>query len=176
MKHILSDKKGEGHINTAVIIIIAVVIGGLLIAGLYALFAGNNGVFDQLGNEIDHMSNMGEEMQLKKENNALYYSYDGETWKNVKVTGMEEGATIKTYLTAGEGDTLVHLIVYKMSTGMERACYSLDGIDWIPFNSDKTSLSLTKRNSGTLDLYCDDGRTYYSKNGLDWVLTSTKRY
>ena len=132
MKHILSDKKGEGHINTAVIIIIAVVIGGLLIAGLYALFAGNNGVFDQLSNEIDHMSNTGEEMQLKKENNALYYSYGGETWKNVKVTGMEEGTTIKTYLTAGEGDTLVHLIVYKMSTGMERACYSLDGIDWIP--------------------------------------------
>ena len=48
MKKLLASKMGEGYINTAVIIIIAVVIGGLLLGGLYLLFAGENGIFNQL--------------------------------------------------------------------------------------------------------------------------------
>ena len=52
MKKLLASKSGEGYINTAVIIIIAVVIGGLILGGLYLLFAGDNGVFAQLNNEI----------------------------------------------------------------------------------------------------------------------------
>lgn len=37
-KKALSAKKGEGYIDTAVKIIIGVVIGGVLLVGLYALF------------------------------------------------------------------------------------------------------------------------------------------
>ena len=37
-KTALAAKKGEGYIDTALKIIIAVVIGGLLLAGLYTLF------------------------------------------------------------------------------------------------------------------------------------------
>jgi hypothetical protein len=36
--HLLKDKKGENYVDTAVKILIAVVIGALLLAGLYALF------------------------------------------------------------------------------------------------------------------------------------------
>ncbi len=36
--YLLKDKKGENYIDSAVKILIAVVIGGLLLAGLYTLF------------------------------------------------------------------------------------------------------------------------------------------
>lgn len=36
--HILKDKKGENYVDTAIKILIAVVIGALLLAGLYTLF------------------------------------------------------------------------------------------------------------------------------------------
>ena len=35
--HLLKDKRGENYVDTAVKILIAVVIGALLLAGLYAL-------------------------------------------------------------------------------------------------------------------------------------------
>ncbi|WP_438940330.1 DUF6133 family protein [Lacrimispora defluvii] len=37
-RHILSESAGEGYIDTAIKILIAVVLGALLLAGLYALF------------------------------------------------------------------------------------------------------------------------------------------
>lgn len=37
-KQVLTDKKGENYVDTAVKILIAVVLGALLLAGLYALF------------------------------------------------------------------------------------------------------------------------------------------
>ncbi|MFT8887598.1 MAG: DUF6133 family protein [Ethanoligenens sp.] len=37
-RHILSERRGEGYIDTAIKILIAVVLGALLLAGLYALF------------------------------------------------------------------------------------------------------------------------------------------
>ncbi|WP_312642905.1 DUF6133 family protein [Hydrogenoanaerobacterium sp.] len=37
-RHILSGSAGEGYIDTAIKILLAVVIGALLLAGLYALF------------------------------------------------------------------------------------------------------------------------------------------
>lgn len=36
----LTSRAGEGYVNTAVKMIIAVVIGGLLLAGLYTMFNG----------------------------------------------------------------------------------------------------------------------------------------
>ena len=36
--HILRDKKGENYVDTAIKILIAVVLGALLLAGLYTLF------------------------------------------------------------------------------------------------------------------------------------------
>lgn len=35
---VLTDKRGTGYIDTAVVILIAVVLGALLLGGLYALF------------------------------------------------------------------------------------------------------------------------------------------
>lgn len=38
VKAVVSNESGTGYIDQAVVILIAVVIGGLLLAGLYALF------------------------------------------------------------------------------------------------------------------------------------------
>lgn len=52
---ILSDKRGEGYIDTAVIILISVVLGALLLAGLYALFG--DVVMPELSRRIQEMFN-----------------------------------------------------------------------------------------------------------------------
>lgn len=51
----VSNNKGEGYIDTAVKILIAVVLGALLLAGLYALFG--NVVMPTLTKRIQDMFN-----------------------------------------------------------------------------------------------------------------------
>ena len=48
MKKILCNNRGSAHISTGVKIIIAVVIGSLILGGLYLLFAGDTGVMTSL--------------------------------------------------------------------------------------------------------------------------------
>ncbi len=50
LKARLCDTKGEGYVDTAIKIIIAVVIGGLLMAGLIALF--NNVIMPRVNTEV----------------------------------------------------------------------------------------------------------------------------
>lgn len=50
---IMTDKRGEGFVDTAVKILISVVIGALLLAGLYALF--NDSILPELQNRIQQM-------------------------------------------------------------------------------------------------------------------------
>ena len=54
-KTALQNKSGEGYIDTAVKIIIGVVVGGVILVGLYALF--KNVVLVNLNSEITDMFN-----------------------------------------------------------------------------------------------------------------------
>ena len=54
-KTAIQNKSGEGYIDTAVKIIFGVVIGSLILVGLYALF--NNVVIPNLNTEIGDMFN-----------------------------------------------------------------------------------------------------------------------
>ena len=54
-KSAIQNKSGEGYIDTAVKIIIGVVIGSLILVGLYALF--NNVVIPNFNTEIGEMFN-----------------------------------------------------------------------------------------------------------------------
>ena len=54
-KTTLASKSGEGYIDTAVKIIIGVVVGGVILVGLYALF--KNVVLVNLNSEITDMFN-----------------------------------------------------------------------------------------------------------------------
>ena len=52
---VIAEKRAEGYIDTAVKIIIGVVIGGVLLAGLYALF--NTTIIPTLTSKIQSMFN-----------------------------------------------------------------------------------------------------------------------
>ena len=53
VQNVVAEKRAEGYIDTAVKIIIGVVIGGVLLAGLYALF--NTTVIPNLTTKIGEM-------------------------------------------------------------------------------------------------------------------------
>ena len=54
-KSVLTDKRGEGFVDTAVKILIAIVIGALVLAGLYLLF--NSTILPTLTQRIQDMFN-----------------------------------------------------------------------------------------------------------------------
>ena len=54
-KAVLESKNGEGYIDTGVKIIIGVVVGGVILAGLYALF--NTTIIPTLTTKIGNMFN-----------------------------------------------------------------------------------------------------------------------
>lgn len=54
-QEILADTSGEGYLDTVIKLLIAVVLGALLLAGLYALF--NNVVMPRLETEVTDMFN-----------------------------------------------------------------------------------------------------------------------
>jgi len=56
-RRIFMDKRGEGFVDTAIKILIAVVIGALLLAGLYALFGEM--IMPELRDRIQDMFNYG---------------------------------------------------------------------------------------------------------------------
>ena len=53
VQNVIAEKRAEGYIDTAVKIIIGVVIGGVLLAGLYTLF--NTTVMPTLSSKITEM-------------------------------------------------------------------------------------------------------------------------
>ena len=53
VQNVIAEKRAEGYIDTAVKIIIGVVIGGVLLAGLYTLF--NTTVIPNLQTGIENM-------------------------------------------------------------------------------------------------------------------------
>ena len=81
MLHILKNNRGEGHIDTGIKIIIAVVIGAVVLGGIYALFATviipemNHDVQDMMHYEEDAVSYRYDTFEMSV--NSLQYSYDG---------------------------------------------------------------------------------------------------
>ena len=91
MKKALFNNRGEGHIDTGVKIIIAVVIGALILGGIYLLFAGDDGIMNNLNNEVEGMMDYTQELRYQRtyveESNTyiIQYSYDGKHWHDSTV-------------------------------------------------------------------------------------------
>lgn len=100
MRKYLTNKSGVGHVDTALKIIIGVVIGALILGGLYLLFAGDGGVVDQLDTEIVGMMDYTQELRVERaydEDSGQYYlrySYDGKHWSNSEMPDYGEGTTV----------------------------------------------------------------------------------
>lgn len=54
-KQVLTDRSGEGAVDTAIVILVSVVLGALLLAGLYALFG--NTILPTVTQKIKDMFN-----------------------------------------------------------------------------------------------------------------------
>lgn len=106
MMKILSDKRGEGHIDVGVKIIIAVVIGALILGGLYALFAAV--ILPKLNSNIQKMMHYEEDAASFRHDafdsklTSLEYSYDGTTWNNASIPELGDNAVIKKTLSTTE--------------------------------------------------------------------------
>ena len=175
MKKILTNNRAEGHIDTGVKIIIAVVIGALILGGLYLLFAGNNGIFDKLNNKIYDMSNTGGEIMLKQDGDVLLYSYDENKWLEVNITGASDSGKVIKYITITNNGERIHFASVRTETG-DVVYRSVDGKEWLPVRSGGTISILTDSGGTVIYVNYSDGRAYSSNDGLNWTLVSTKYY
>jgi len=96
----LKNRRAEAYIGTGVKIIIAVVIGALILGGLYLLFTGNNGIFTNLNRDVQDMMNIeNESVQFSydigtESLSSLQYTCDGKTWIPAKIPSYSENAVI----------------------------------------------------------------------------------
>ena len=148
MKRILSNRSGEGTLSVGVKIIFAVVVGALILGGLFALY--RNVIFPKLNQKVEGMLHTEDPVQVRKDGNSVQYSYDGETWKDCSIPGMGASATVQAVLTR----------TYQ---------------EWVPSIGDSTSVTV-RNGSSYVTLDCGDGRSYRSYDGIEWKMTSTKRY
>lgn len=91
MRNYLKDKTGAGQINTAMKVIIGVVIGALVLGGLYLIVAGDSGVVGKMDTEISAMMDYSQELRVERAYDEdsgqfyLRYSYDGKHWSNSEI-------------------------------------------------------------------------------------------
>lgn len=104
----LFNNRGEGYINTGVKIIIAVVIGALILGGLYLLFTGEDGVMGKLNDEIEGMMDYGAEVSAVRVNNDSKYlkdlqiTYNGRDWVEPNIPSYDEDAEIMKFVSQSQ--------------------------------------------------------------------------
>ena len=104
-KNSLLNKSGEGHIDTGIKIIIGIVIGALILGGLYALF--DNLVMPKLNAKVQDMMHYEEGASAYRYGatlSSLQYSYDGSTWLSSEIPELDENASVKKVLNTSEKD------------------------------------------------------------------------
>ena len=122
MKSILFNKRGEGHIDTGVKVIIAVVIGALILSGLYLLVAGEDGIMNKLNNEVEDMMDYTQSLRYQRtydEETGLYYlrySYDGKHWHTPTMPEYSETSTVYQVMTNGLSENRIDVALIKDGT------------------------------------------------------------
>lgn len=169
MKKGLSNRRGEVFTATAVKVIIAVVVGVLILGGLFALY--RNVIFPKLNQKVEGMIHTEDTVQVRKDGNSVQYSYDGETWKDCTIPGVSASATVSTVLTRTYQEKTAFLAVIKDGSGA-RLYVSRDAQEWVPSIGDSKSVSVGNGTS-YVTVSCGDGRSYRSHDGIEWEMTST---
>lgn len=191
MKNIITNKRGEASVKTAIIIIISVVVGALLLGGLYVVFASDDGILNTASNEVGGLMDYTQELRYEKyydEDRGIYtlrYSYDGRHWETPTMPDYGETATVYGVMSNNsEANPIEVALINKGSTYYILA--STDGgITW----SEKcnfTAQGITHFYYGTSDPLPSEagsfsgekfvirrwsgGSTYYTmvSNGLSW--------
>ena len=183
--HYLRNKSGEGHIDTGIKIIIGIVIGALILGGLYALF--DNLVMPKLNAKVQDMMHYEEGASAYRYGatlSSLQYSYDGSTWLSSEIPELDENASVKKVLNTSERDFSLALVydsknVYILKTEDNGAHWS------IAYNAGKFTLdgkrvdySLYQNPTGTFGMVVKVydaptgtsaiGHLYKSTDGRSW--------
>ena len=184
-KNSLLNNSGEGHIDTGIKIIIGIVIGALILGGLYALF--DNLVMPKLNAKMQDMMHYEEGASAYRYGatlSSLQYSYDGSTWLSSEIPELDENASVKKVLNTSEKDFSLALVydsknVYILKTEDNGAHWS------IAYNAGKFTLdgkrvdySLYQNPTGTFGMVVKVydaptgtsaiGHLYKSTDGRSW--------
>lgn len=148
MRKYLTNKSGEGHIDTALKIIIGVVIGALILGGLYLLFAGDGGVVDQLDTEIVGMMDYTQELRVERAYNEdsgqyyLRYSYDGKHWSEPELPDYGEGATVYALISNNSESDPIEAALIQNGSAYYVLTSEDGGVSWKEhFNFTATSIT-----------------------------------
>ena len=136
MTHIqkkLWNRSGEGSIDTGVKIIIGIVIGALILGGLYSLFA--TVILPKMDDEVDNLMEYGKNgvtvQRILDDQTGTYvlqYSYDGKHWQSVQMPNYGDGASVYSLIDGGDEVSEQAAIVKKGTSYYLIA--SADGINW----------------------------------------------
>ena len=136
MKKALFNNRGEGHIDTGVKIIIAVVIGALILGGIYLLFAGDDGIMNNLNNEVEGMMDYTQELRYQRtyveESNTyiIQYSYDGKHWHDSTVPTISETATVYGVMSNNSDSNPIEVALMQDGTQYYVLTSTDGGINW----------------------------------------------
>lgn len=192
MKKTLFNNRGEGHIDTGVKIIIAVVIGALILGGIYLLFAGDDGIMNNLNNEVEGMMDYTQELRYQRtyveESNTyiIQYSYDGKHWHDSTVPTISETATVYGVMSNKSDSNPIEVALMQDGTQYYVLTSTDGGINWTQAYSFKAANGITHFYYGTSSKlpstsgsfsgerfvirYWVGGKTYYTmtSSGLTW--------
>ena len=192
MKKTLFNNRGEGHIDTGVKIIIAVVIGALILGGIYLLFAGEDGIMSNLNDEVEGMMDYTQELRYQRtyveESNTyiIQYSYDGKHWHDSTVPTISETATVYGVMSNKSDSDPIEVALMQDGTQYYVLTSTDGGINWTQAYSFKAPNGITHFYYGTdsslpntsssfsgekfVIRYWVGGRTYYTmvSTGLTW--------
>ena len=191
MKNIITNKRGETHINTAVKIIIAVVIGALLLGGLFVVFASEDGILNTASNEVAGLMDYTQELRYERyydEANDKYtirYSYDGRHWETPTMPDYGDAATVYGVMSNNSETEPIEIALIQKSSTYYVLASTDGGITWTE-KLTFTAVSITHfyygtsgplpSESGTFSgerfviRYGTGGATYFTKTstGLTW--------
>ena len=177
MRNILKNKRGEGHIGTAMKIIIGVVIGALILGGLYLLF--DNVILDSTAARIEALFDVSQDnMSARCELDGsgayhLQYTYDGEQWFEAELVDMSADASVKAFVSDGK-ETPTYCAVVIDGNKFHVIASEDGGVTWNSrkawdYNGNTSNFLLTYTSGFKLTF--KTGSTNYtatSANGLTW--------
>ena len=175
MKKCIMNRSGEGTINTGIMIIIGVVVGALILGGVYLLFAGDSGILKNTEREITDLMNTENTAELKVDSGKLKYSYDGSAWFDTALPGLPaDGIADPMKTVTKDGETTAWVVCVNHSGG-SILYISNNGKDWTVKYTAPVSAHLGT-NGSKLTWTGSDGRRYESSDGLNWLCTGTPFY